>query len=82
MWLGQDDALRAHLEALTTELGRLADRLAQPGAPRAADGDQIAGRLTSLQSRLSQGPRSRGRRRDLGGVRLDALLRLAVVAEE
>ena len=64
MWLGQDDALRAHLEALTTELGRLADRLARPDAPPAADGD-------------------RGDRGDRDGrVRLDALHRLAVVAED
>ena len=79
MWLGQEDALRAHLEALTTELGRLADRLARPGAPKAAESDQIASRLASLQSRLTRAPRSRG---GGGGVRLDALHRLAVVAED
>jgi len=77
MWLGQEDALRAHLEALTTELGRLADRLARPGAPKAAESDQIASRLASLQSRLTRAPGSRG-----GRVRLDALHRLAVVAED
>ncbi len=74
MWLGQEDALRAHLEALTTELGRLADRLARPGAPHAAESDQIASRLASLQSRLTRAPGGR--------VRLDALHRLAVVAED
>lgn len=80
MWFGQDDALRAHLEALTTELGRLADRLARPGAPQAADGYQIAGQLASLQSRLTRTPRGREGRE--GRVRLDALHRLAVVAED
>ena len=86
MWLGQDDAVRAHLEALTTELGRLADRLARPGAPQAADGYQIAGQLASLQSRLTRTPRGRegreGREGQEGRVRLDALHRLAVVAED
>ncbi len=77
MWLGHDDALRAHLEALTTELGRLTDRLGRPGLPQAADGDQISGRPVSGWSRPTRASRSRA-----GQVRLDALHRLAVVAED
>ncbi len=77
MLLGHDDALRAHLEALTTELGRLADRLGRPGLPQAADADQISGRLASGWSQPTRAPRSR-----TAQVRLDALHRLAVVAED
>lgn len=77
MWLGHDEALKSHLEALAAELGRLADRLAGSGTPPTSDGEQIAARLASLESRLTREPRSRGAR-----VRVDALHRLAVVAED
>jgi len=69
MWLGHDEALKSHLEALAAELGRLADRLAGSGAPPTPDGEQIAARLASLDSRGAR-------------VRVDALHRLAVVAED
>jgi len=77
MWLGHDEALRAHLEALTTELSRLADRLRLGGPPPDSEGEPIAARLASLQFRLTRAPRSRS-----APVRLDALHRLAVVAED
>ena len=72
MWLGHEEALRSHLEALAGELSRLADRLAGSSAPPTSDGPEI----TSSESRLARAPGPRETR-----VRVDALHRLAVVAE-
>ncbi len=77
MWLGHEEALRAHLEALAAELGRLADRLAGSGAPATSGDAEITSRSDSRKSRLTQAAGVRGTR-----VRVDALHRLAVVAED
>jgi hypothetical protein len=77
MWLGHDEALKSHLEALAAEIGRLADRLAGSGVPPTSTCEQVAARLASLESRLTRASRARGAR-----VRVDALHRLAVVAED
>lgn len=78
MWLDSDDALRAHLEALTVELGRLADRLQRGAAPpRILDDDSSGPALVSPPPEAIRTPRSGAVR-----IRLDALHRLAVVAED
>jgi len=77
MWLGHEEALRSHLEALAAELGRLADRLAQTGAPTTPGAKPLPTALASFQSGLARAPRSRGAR-----IRVEALHRLAVVAED
>ena len=77
MWLGHEEALRSHLEALAVELGRLAERLAQSGAPTNPGAEPLATRLASLQLGLARAPRYGGAR-----VRVEALHRLAVVAED
>ena len=77
MWLGQEEALRSHLEDLAAELGRLADRMAGSGPMPTPDGGQITTRSDSAKSLRSEAPRSRETR-----IRVDALHRLAVVAED
>ena len=77
MWLGHEEALRSHLEALAAELGRLADRLAGSGAPATPGDAEITSRSDSRKSRLTRATGVRGTR-----VRVDALHRLAVVAED
>jgi len=77
MLLGHEEALKSHLEALAAELGRLADRLAGSSAPSTSDGAEITPRSDSCKSRLARAPGPRETR-----VRVDALHRLAVVAED
>lgn len=77
MWLGHEQALGSHLEALAEELGRLADRLAGSGAPEPSGGAEITSQSDSHESRFIRAPGYRETR-----VRVDALHRLAVVAED
>ncbi len=77
MWLGHEEALRSHLEALAAELSRLADRLAGSGTPATTGDAEITSRSDSRKSRLTRATGVRGTR-----VRVDALHRLAVVAED
>jgi len=74
MWIGVEEALRAYVEALTGELDRLARHLARDENEPARN--RLATRLATMRDRLRGGAKSGP------PVRVDALHRLAIVAED
>lgn len=74
MWIGVEEALRAYVEALTGELDRLVRHLARTENDPARN--RLAARLARMGDRLRRGAGS------APPVRVDALHRLAIVAED